>query len=217
MPVLHFIMIRATRTKDKKEQTSYKLVVQIILVFDTWKNKTFNGYNYHTENSLPVPTKCPDPPKLEHGKYQLGVPSTFYAYGKYNDTVGIINPTGGMIILNLQDLKCNSRNKCDLQLQERRLHSDVQRGWGWQWGSLEKVSWKHVNQHNNIFFTFLSLLIVIVITILILELDARATSSLSTATRTQRGFPKLNLSADNVKEMIVKEAGTLSDIVTGTS
>jgi len=43
---------------------------------------------------FPVPTKCPDPPKLEHGKYQLGVPSTFYAYGKYNDTVGIINPTG---------------------------------------------------------------------------------------------------------------------------
>ena len=41
-----------------------------------------------------VPTSCPDPPKLENGKYQLGVPSTFYAYGKYNDTVGIINPTG---------------------------------------------------------------------------------------------------------------------------
>lgn len=43
---------------------------------------------------FPVPTSCPDPPKLENGKYQLGVPSTFYAYGKYNDTVGIINPTG---------------------------------------------------------------------------------------------------------------------------
>ena len=45
---------------------------------------------------IPVPTTCPDPPKLEHGKYQLGVPSTFYAYGKHNDTVGIINPTGGV-------------------------------------------------------------------------------------------------------------------------
>jgi len=43
---------------------------------------------------FPVSTTCPDPPKLEHGKYQLGVPSTFYAYGKHNDTVGIINPTG---------------------------------------------------------------------------------------------------------------------------
>jgi len=43
---------------------------------------------------FPVPTTCPDPPKLENGKYQLGVPSTFYAYGKHNDTVGIINPTG---------------------------------------------------------------------------------------------------------------------------
>ena len=50
-----------------------------------------------------------------------------------------------------------------------------------------------------------------------LALDARATSSLSTATPTQRGFPKLNLSADNVKEMSVKEAGTLSDFVNGTS
>ena len=146
MPVLHFIMNKGKRKKNK-EQIIQKVVVQIILVFDTWKNKTFNGYNYHTENSLPVPTKCPDPPKLEHGKYQLGVPSTFYAYGKFNDTVGIINPTGGITILNLQDSKCNSRNKCDLQLQERRLHSDVQRGWGWQWGSLEKVSWEHVNLH----------------------------------------------------------------------
>ena len=45
-----------------------------------------------------MPTTCPDPPKLEHGKYQLGVPSTFYAYGKHNDTVGIINPTGGVWI-----------------------------------------------------------------------------------------------------------------------
>ena len=50
-----------------------------------------------------------------------------------------------------------------------------------------------------------------------LALDARATSSLSTATPTQRGFPKLNLSADNVKEMTVKEAGALSDFVTGNS
>ena len=47
---------------------------------------------------FPVPTTCPDPPKLEHGKYSLGVPSTFYAYGKHNDTVGIINPTGGVWI-----------------------------------------------------------------------------------------------------------------------
>ena len=116
------------RQKKNKEQTSYKVVVQMIFIFDTRRKKTVNGYNYHTENSLPVPTKCPDPPKLEHGKYQLGVPSTFYAYGKFNDTVGIINPTGGITILNLQDLKFNSRNKCDLQLQERRLHSDVQRG-----------------------------------------------------------------------------------------
>ena len=113
--------------------------------FLTWE--PCNADIYHTENGLPVPTKCPDPPKLEHGKYQLGVPSTFYAYGKYNDTVGIINPTGGITIFNLQDSKFNSRNKCDLQLQGRRLHADVQRGWGWQWGSLEKVSWGHVSQH----------------------------------------------------------------------